>query len=115
MLAKIGKYLCMHNVLKAHAVAYHIYDKEFRSKLQGEIGLVASLDGWVWTNNTNASVIDRYFQFNSGWPMHPIYHGDYPEIMKTRIAMISKLEGYKFSRLPEFSKEWIQYIKFVPL
>ncbi|KAJ8930753.1 hypothetical protein NQ314_016414 [Rhamnusium bicolor] len=28
----IGEYLCTHNVLKAHAKAYHIYDEEFRAK-----------------------------------------------------------------------------------
>jgi beta-glucosidase/6-phospho-beta-glucosidase/beta-galactosidase len=32
----VAEYLCSHNLLKAHAEAYHIYDKEFRSKQNGE-------------------------------------------------------------------------------
>lgn len=32
----IGEYLCTHNLLKAHARAYHLYDEEFRSKQQGK-------------------------------------------------------------------------------
>lgn len=30
-----GDYLAGHNVLKAHAKAYHIYDKEFRARQKG--------------------------------------------------------------------------------
>lgn len=31
----IGNYLCMHNLLKAHARAYHVYDNEYRSVQAG--------------------------------------------------------------------------------
>lgn len=31
----IGEYWCAHNVLKAHAEAWHIYDKRFRRKQKG--------------------------------------------------------------------------------
>lgn len=31
----IAEYLCAHNLLKAHAEAYHIYDQEFRQQQQG--------------------------------------------------------------------------------
>lgn len=33
--AGIGDYLCTHNVIRAHAKAWHIYDKEFRLKQKG--------------------------------------------------------------------------------
>lgn len=33
----IGDYICSHNLLRAHAKAYHIYDKEFRSKQKGKV------------------------------------------------------------------------------
>ena len=40
-----GAYLCAHNVLKAHALAYRIYEKEFRAVQKGQIGI--SIDsGW---------------------------------------------------------------------
>lgn len=32
----VGEYLCTHYLLKSHARAYHIYDKEFRPKYNGK-------------------------------------------------------------------------------
>jgi hypothetical protein len=48
-----------------------------------------------------------------GWFANPIFseEGDYPAIMKERIAENSYQEGYRKSRLPEFSKEEIKYIR----
>lgn len=40
-----------------------------------------------------------------GWFAHPLYYGDYPEVMKIRIDKRSKLEGFKESRLPKFTEE----------
>lgn len=31
----VGEYLCVHNILKAHAKAYHLYDDVFRRKQKG--------------------------------------------------------------------------------
>lgn len=42
---------------------------------------------------------------------HPLYYGDYPEIVKSRIAFRSKLEGYNQSRLPEFTQEEKKMLK----
>jgi lactase-phlorizin hydrolase len=35
--------------------------------------------------------------------MHPLVNGDYPEVMKQRLAMLSSNEGRNNSRLPEFT------------
>lgn len=32
----IGEYICAHNLLRAHAKAYHIYDKQFKAKQNGK-------------------------------------------------------------------------------
>lgn len=42
----IGDYLCMHNVLKAHARAYHVYDTEFRPTQKGNISITLDC-AWV--------------------------------------------------------------------
>ncbi|KAJ8889657.1 hypothetical protein PR048_009158 [Dryococelus australis] len=48
-----------------------------------------------------------------GWFAHPIFskEGDYPPVMKERIAANSKAEGFSRSRLPEFGEHWVNYIK----
>ncbi|KAH0950518.1 hypothetical protein HN011_001108, partial [Eciton burchellii] len=112
-LGDYGKFLCMHNILKAHARIYHIYDTEFRKQQNGQIGLVAPCEGAFAKTPNDTAAVDLDFQFTCGWATHPIFSetGDYPEVMKTRIAENSKLNGLPRSVLPEFSPEWLQYIK----
>ncbi|KAJ8963825.1 hypothetical protein NQ314_005356 [Rhamnusium bicolor] len=109
----IGEYLCTHNVLKAHARAYHIYDEEFRATQKGQVSIVIDTP-WYEPNSfsiADAEAAERKRQFVFGWYANPIFNGDYPEIMKARIAMRSELEGFSSSRLPKFTKDEIAYIK----
>ncbi|XP_011867620.1 PREDICTED: myrosinase 1-like [Vollenhovia emeryi] len=112
-LGSPGKYLCVHNILKAHAKIYHIYDTEFREQQKGQIGIVSHCFGALPKNLADTAAVDTFFQFDCGWMAHPIFSttGDYPAVMKTRIAENSKLDGFSRSILPEFSPEWVQYIK----
>ncbi|CAL1683630.1 unnamed protein product [Lasius platythorax] len=112
-LGSPGVFLCMHNVLKAHAKIYHIYDKEFRKYQEGTIGIVLPCSGALPKNPNDTAAVNMHFQFNCGWIAHAIFSktGDYPEIMKTHVADNSKLAGFSKSLLPELSSEWVQYIK----
>lgn len=103
----------MHNILKAHAKIYHIYDEEFRKDQNGKIGLVIPCSGALPKNLNDTSAVDTHFQFNCAWIAHAIFSktGDYPEIMKNHVAENSKLAGFPRSLLPTFSPEWVQYIK----
>ena len=109
----VGKYLCVHNMVKAHALAYHIYNTEFRSLQNGQIGIVINSHQYYSKNKNDITSPDLAFEFESGWTAHPIFSktGDYPEIMKKLIAERSKLQGLNESRLPTFSEEWIKLIK----
>ncbi|XP_048506003.1 myrosinase 1-like [Athalia rosae] len=110
-LDDMGEYACIHNGLKAHAKVWHLYDKNYRATQGGMIGFVSSSRGWVPSEGVTEESIDRYFQFRCGIVMHPIFIGDYPEILKTRIGNISNLENLPESRLPEFTDEWKNIIK----
>ncbi|XP_046742729.1 myrosinase 1-like [Diprion similis] len=110
-LGDVGYYLCMHNVLKAHAMAYHLYDKKFRPSQHGLISIAIACDGYTLNENNDVVSAETYFEFTCGIMAHPIFIGDYPAIVKERLALVSKSQGYTVSRLPTFSPEWISYIK----
>eukprot|EP00105_Crassostrea_gigas_P000747 XP_011412672.1 PREDICTED: lactase-like protein [Crassostrea gigas] len=46
-----------------------------------------------------------------GWFLNPVMKGDYPAIMKEQVDRKSRAQGYKESRLPEFSATEKDYIK----
>lgn len=112
-IGKYAEYLCSHNVIKAHARAYHIYDEEFRVQQQGRIGIVLDCYHFYPKNKDDHVSPEVAFQYQCGRYGHPIFskNGDYPDIIKQRIAENSKFEGLTKSRLPTFTSEWIQYIK----
>lgn len=58
----VSEYLCGHNVLKAHAVAYRLYEKEYFSRFKGKIGI--SLNTHYFYSRTNdESAVERAVDF----------------------------------------------------
>ncbi|XP_056630380.1 myrosinase 1-like [Diorhabda sublineata] len=108
-----GEYLCAHNLIKAHAKVWHMYDKEFRNEQQGLVGI--TIDSMWMEPETDSEqdkiAAERKIQFTFGWFANPIINGDYPSVMKEYIAKRSMIQGFTQSRLPEFSVEEIEYIK----
>ncbi|XP_060595948.1 lactase/phlorizin hydrolase-like [Ruditapes philippinarum] len=109
--ADVGGYIAAHNIIKSHAKAYRLYEKEFKNKhkLKGKIGFTVSV-GWSepydMYNPDDLEASDRAIAFSFGWYAHPIYiNGDYPEVMKKTIHEKSILQGYNKSRLPEFTDD----------
>ncbi|KAK7505054.1 hypothetical protein BaRGS_00003624 [Batillaria attramentaria] len=103
-IAEKGWYACVHNVIRAHAQVYRLYQEKFKTEQKGVVGITLNTN---WTeakdpnNPEDVAASDRYLQFNLGAFAHPIYvDGDYPDALKKRLA--ERSQGGK-SRLPEFT------------
>ncbi|NXJ74020.1 LPH hydrolase, partial [Trogon melanurus] len=108
-------YVVGHNLIKAHAEAWHLYNETYRAKQGGLISITISSD-WAEPRNPHkqedVDAATRYLQFLLGWFAHPIFkNGDYNEVMKTRIRERSLAQGLNQSRLPEFTESEKQRIK----
>ncbi|KAM5280101.1 lactase/phlorizin hydrolase [Ctenodactylus gundi] len=101
-------YTAGHNLIKAHAEAWHLYNDVYRARQGGVISITINSDWAEPRNPSNQEDVEaarRYVQFMGGWFAHPIFkNGDYPEVMKTRIRDRSLAEGLTTSRLPEFTE-----------
>ncbi|KAG5877874.1 hypothetical protein JTB14_028074 [Gonioctena quinquepunctata] len=109
----IGEYTCNKHVLLAHAKAYRLYDAEFRGKQGGKVAMVID-SPWYEPGSDSAADLeaaDRLRQFIHGMYAHPIHIGDWPQVVKDRVAFRSKLEGLAESRLPVFTQEEIDLIR----
>lgn len=111
----IGNYHCGHNHLRAHARAYHLYNKQFRAEQNGNVGIAINIFWPEPKSNTPddiAAANDR-MTWEFDWLAHPIFseNGDYPEIMKKRVLENSLKEGLRHSRLPEFTQQEIAMIQ----
>ncbi|XP_026987920.1 lactase/phlorizin hydrolase isoform X1 [Sagmatias obliquidens] len=103
-----GPYIAGHNLIKAHAEAWHLYNDVYRARQGGMISITISSD-WAEprdpSNQEEVEAARRYVQFMGGWFAHPIFkNGDYPEVMKTRVRDRSLAAGLNKSRLPEFTE-----------
>lgn len=109
----IADYLCAHTLLKAHAKAYHLYRDTYWKEQQGQIGIAANSDYYYPKTNSSDDIeaAETWQQFNLGWFTHPIFKGDYPEVLKKRVSEASAKQNLKRSRLPEFTPDEITFIK----
>ncbi|KAF6215120.1 hypothetical protein GE061_009869 [Apolygus lucorum] len=105
-LVGTGDYLCGHNLLRAHAKAYRVYQKNYAHQ-GGKISM--AFCGSVCQPLTNTpediAAADRCFQFTFGWFAHPTFYGDYHPLMRQMIDRNSRQEGRNVSRLPTFTSE----------
>ncbi|CAG5957951.1 lactase-like protein isoform 3-T3 [Menidia menidia] len=113
-LRGMGAYRAAHNIIKAHAKVWHTYDTQWRGKQKGMVGISLSGD---WgepvdiSNQKDIEAAERYVQFYLGWFATPIFHGDYPQVMKDFVGRKSAQQGLGTSRLPTFSPQEKSYIK----
>ncbi|GBP16880.1 Myrosinase 1 [Eumeta japonica] len=111
-----GEYTCAKNILLAHARVWHLYNKEYKQKYKGSVGIAVSLNWFdpLKNNDTeHAEVAERYRQFTFGLYTNPIFskEGDFPAVVKSIVAKKSKEQGYTKSRLPSLTSEEIKYLR----
>lgn len=110
----LAVYQVGHNVILAHAKAYHIYKDEYKNTQNGIVGINLYAE-WMAPLTDSASDVaaaERAMEFSLGWFANPIFSGsgDYPQVMKAFIGEKSRLQGFATSRLPEFTDVEKQFI-----
>ncbi|KAG9339137.1 hypothetical protein JZ751_024168 [Albula glossodonta] len=104
----VSLYLAGHNMLRAHARAWHSYSALFRPEQKGLISLALNSD-WAEPQDPSspqdAAATERYMAFTFGWFASPVFMtGDYPATMRSRIEARSAGQGFPAARLPEFEE-----------
>ncbi|KAK6184281.1 hypothetical protein SNE40_006781 [Patella caerulea] len=101
-------YLAVHNMIKAHAQVYRMYQNDFVIQQQGQIGLSLEVKWSIMSDPSNPQNQEAYRindEFNFGWLGDPIFKtGDYPDVVKKRVEIKSRESGLESSRLPEFTE-----------
>ena len=90
-------YLAAHNLLRAHGMAVATYRERFQADQKGMIGITNNCD-WrepLTDSKKDREAAQRALEFYLGWFVDPIYRGDYPEVVRERVA----------DRLPTFTPE----------
>lgn len=102
-------------MIKAHAAAWHSYDKHFREKQAGLVSIALNSD-WAepsaLSSPADQEAAKRHMALCLDWFAAPIFvDGDYSAIMKSQISALCKRQGCPSSRRPEFTSEEKMMIK----
>ncbi|KAK3915132.1 Lactase-like protein, partial [Frankliniella fusca] len=102
-----GSYLCAHNMILAHAKAWHNYNDNYRPLYGGLVGSSFDIQYAQAASSKAEDIVaaERSMIFGLGWLVDPFLKGDYPDLMKYVVAENSRKAGLAESRLPSFSDE----------
>ncbi|XP_066262699.1 myrosinase 1-like [Euwallacea similis] len=107
-------YICAYTQLLAHAKSWRTYNERFKPTQNGKVGIVLVNYWYQALNSTNQDDIDAVeaaAQFGLGLFAHPIFKGNWPQLLIDRIGNLSIAQGFNTSRLPEFTEEEVELIK----
>ncbi|XP_046973166.1 myrosinase 1-like [Vanessa cardui] len=111
----IGTYYCAKNLVIGHASAYKAYVNDFKATQNGECGITISVN---WFGPLTDSAEDEYaaeLRRQAEWGIYanPIFSedGGFPKEISEVVAKKSLEQGYKKSRMPEFTDEEKKYVQ----
>jgi beta-glucosidase/6-phospho-beta-glucosidase/beta-galactosidase len=85
-----------------------LYKEKYFSQFGGRIGITLNSDFYMSLDGSNEELIrNTALQFSLGWYGHPLFIGNYPQVMIDNIGNFSEAEGLSTSRLPVFTPEEI--------
>ncbi|KAF8378780.1 hypothetical protein HHK36_030129 [Tetracentron sinense] len=96
-------YIVAHHVLLSHATVADIYRKKYKQQQHGTVGVAFDVMWFEPRSNSTDDVeaTQRAQDFQFGWFIDPLFFGDYPSSMRSRVG----------SRLPTFSKAEAALVK----
>lgn len=101
--SRVDPYIVAHNALLAHGAAVEVYNKKYKEKQGGIIGITVDCE---WAEPLTDSLEDkdaaqRRLEFQLGWFLDPLFFGDYPSVMRKEVG----------DRLPCFSLDEVSMLK----
>eukprot|EP00924_Labyrinthula_sp_SR-Ha-C_P004464 snap_masked-scaffold_1-processed-gene-1.17-mRNA-1 protein AED:0.16 eAED:0.16 QI:0/-1/0/1/-1/1/1/0/1031 len=97
----VEPYVVGHNILLAHAEAYHLFHAKYNENGDGQVGI--TLDGpWfhmMEETEENLAAQTEGFERRFGWWADPIWgeNNDYPDVLKEQFAETDGLENVVFT------------------
>ncbi|KAG8247899.1 hypothetical protein J6590_051199 [Homalodisca vitripennis] len=115
-IAGVTPYLVAHNLLRAHAKAYRLYETTYKSIQKGKVGVSNYAEHMMpldLSSTEDSAAANRATQFQLGIFAHPIFSsdGDYPAVVRELVDKNSNLENRNSSRLPSFTAQEIEELK----
>uniref|UniRef100_A0ACD5UTA2 Uncharacterized protein n=1 Tax=Avena sativa TaxID=4498 RepID=A0ACD5UTA2_AVESA len=88
-------YVAAHNIIMSHAAAVHNYNKNYKVKQGGSIGIIIAMKFYEPLRNTTEDILaaQRAMSFEIHWFLDPIFFGEYPKEMREMLS----------PNLPEFT------------
>jgi beta-glucosidase len=101
--SSVEPYLATHNILLSHASASRLYNRRYKGKQNGMIGI--NLLAYWFEPYTNATLdilaTQRALDYWIGWFLNPLVYGDYPETVKKNAG----------GRIPVFTENELTSVK----